>query len=121
MEYIRELWHGTTAAFKDMALQLLPHLMTASSKKSGDSGKVCILTATSGDTGKAALEGFKNVEDTFVVVYYPQKGVSEMQKLQMITQDGYNCSVIAVDGCFDDAQNGVKEIFSDKELGSELE
>ena len=120
-EHILELWHGPTAAFKDMALQLLPHLMTASVKKSGDLKKVCILTATSGDTGKAALEGFKDVDGTFVVVYYPQKGVSEMQRLQMITQDGGNCSVIAVDGCFDDAQNGVKAIFSDKQLSIELE
>jgi len=120
-EHILELWHGPTAAFKDMALQLLPHLMTASMKKLGDSSKVCILVATSGDTGKAALEGFKDVDNTYAVVYYPQKGVSEMQKLQMITQEGGNCSVIAVDGCFDDAQSGVKNIFSDEELKKELE
>jgi len=120
-EHILELWHGPTAAFKDIALQLLPHLMKASMKKLGDAAKVCILTATSGDTGKAALEGFKDVEDTFVIVYYPQKGVSEMQKLQMITQDGSNCSVIAVEGCFDDAQSGVKTIFSDEQLKNELE
>jgi len=120
-EHILELWHGPTAAFKDIALQLLPHLMKASMKKLGDASKVCILTATSGDTGKAALEGFKDVEDTFVIVYYPQKGVSEMQRLQMITQEGSNCSVIAVEGCFDDAQSGVKTIFSDDQLKNELD
>lgn len=119
-EYILELWHGPTAAFKDMALQLLPRLMSASLKKLGDSSRVCILTATSGDTGKAALEGFRDVEDTFVVVFYPVDGVSEMQKMQMITQEGENCSVVSVNGSFDDAQSGVKEIFSDSELGEKL-
>jgi threonine synthase len=119
-EYILELWHGPTAAFKDMALQILPHLMTASMKKTKETSKVCILTATSGDTGKAALEGFRDVENTSVVVYYPQKGVSDMQKLQMITQEGSNCHVIAVDGCFDDAQSGVKSIFGDSQLEAAL-
>lgn len=120
-EYILELWHGPTAAFKDMALQLLPHMMSASVKKSGELSKICILTATSGDTGKAALEGFRDVEGTCVVVYYPCEGVSGMQKLQMLTQEGDNCSVVGVDGCFDDAQSKVKEIFSDIELVNDLE
>jgi len=119
-EYILELWHGPTSAFKDMALQLLPHLMVASLKKTNETSNVCILTATSGDTGKAALEGFKDVEGTSVIVFYPQKGVSDTQKKQMITQEGSNCSVIAVEGCFDDTQSGVKEIFSDNMLNEKL-
>lgn len=115
-EYLLELWHGPTSAFKDMALQLLPHLMSASIRKTGETGTVCILTATSGDTGKAALEGFKDVEGTKVIVFYPSKGVSEIQHLQMVTQEGSNLSVVAVDGCFDDAQTGVKNIFGDHDL-----
>lgn len=119
-EYILELWHGPTAAFKDVALQLLPHLMTAALSKTGENRKISILTATSGDTGKAALEGFKNVEGTEVMVFYPQDGVSEMQKMQMMTTEGENVSVVAVKGCFDDTQNGVKDIFSDTDINKKL-
>lgn len=119
-EYILELWHGPTAAFKDVALQLLPHLMTASMKKTGENKKVCILTATSGDTGKAALEGFKDLPGTEIIVFYPTGGVSEAQKLQMVTTTGSNTHVIAVNGCFDDAQTGVKNIFADKEFAAKL-
>lgn len=118
---VLELYHGPTCAFKDMALQLLPHLLTASLKKCGEKRKVCILVATSGDTGKAALEGFADVEGTMIQVFYPQGGVSEAQKLQMITQKGENVGVTAVYGNFDDAQSGVKKIFSDKEFASELD
>ncbi|MCQ2516114.1 MAG: threonine synthase [Saccharofermentans sp.] len=120
-EYILELWHGPTSAFKDVALQLLPHLLTASVKKTGENKKICILTATSGDTGKAALEGFKNLPGTEIIVFYPTGGVSEAQKLQMITTDGDNTHVIAVNGCFDDAQTGVKMIFGDSEFAKELD
>ena len=120
-EYILELWHGPTAAFKDIALQLLPYLMKAAIEKTGDRSRVCILTATSGDTGKAALEGFRDVEGTSVVVFYPDQGVSEAQRLQMVTQEGDNCHVFAVSGSFDDAQNGVKAIFNDQELALELQ
>lgn len=119
-EYILELWHGPTAAFKDIALQLLPHLMTAAIRKTGEKARVCILTATSGDTGKAALEGFRDVDGTSVIVFYPSQGVSEAQRLQMVTQEGANCHVIAVEGSFDDAQNGVKAIFNDQELAEQL-
>jgi len=113
-EFILELWHGPTCAFKDMALQILPHLLTASMKKTNEKDEVVILVATSGDTGKAALEGFSDVEGTRIVVFYPNNGVSEIQKLQMITQTGDNVGVAAVDGNFDDAQNGVKKIFTDE-------
>lgn len=119
-EYILELWHGPTAAFKDIALQLLPHLMTAAIRKTGETARVCILTATSGDTGKAALEGFRDVEGTSVVVFYPSQGVSDAQRLQMVTQEGDNCHVIAVEGSFDDAQNGVKAIFNDQAFAAQL-
>ena len=119
-ENILELWHGPTCAFKDVALQLLPHLMTASMKKTGENKKICILTATSGDTGKAALEGFKDLPGTEIIVFYPTGGVSEAQKLQMITTTGDNTHVIAVNGCFDDAQTGVKNIFADKAFNEEL-
>jgi len=120
--YILELFHGPTCAFKDMALQLLPHLMTLSAKKTeAVKGKqIAILTATSGDTGKAALEGFKDVENTSVTVFYPEDGVSEMQKRQMTTQEGANVRVCAVKGNFDDCQNGVKEAFTDSDLIAEL-
>jgi threonine synthase len=111
--YIQELWHGPTCAFKDMALQLLPHLLTASAKKTGEKDEIVILVATSGDTGKAALEGFKDVAGVRIIVFYPQDGVSEVQKRQMITQTGDNVFVAAVQGNFDDAQNGVKRIFAD--------
>ena len=108
-----ELWHGPTCAFKDMALQLLPHLLVKSKEKSGDDKTVVILVATSGDTGKAALEGFCDVAGTRIMVFYPENGVSPIQKLQMQTQPGENVMVCAVEGNFDDAQSGVKEIFSD--------
>ena len=108
--YIQELWHGPTCAFKDMALQMLPYLLTASLRKTGEEKTVCILVATSGDTGKAALEGFRDVDRTKILVFYPDGGVSEMQKLQMVTQEGKNVGVCAVRGNFDDAQTGVKRI-----------
>ena len=118
--YIQELWHGPTCAFKDMALQMLPYLLTASLRKTGEEKTVCILVATSGDTGKAALEGFRDVDRTKILVFYPDGGVSEMQKLQMVTQEGRNVGVCAVRGNFDDAQTGVKRIFSDEALREEL-
>lgn len=111
-----ELWHGPTCAFKDIALQLLPRLLTVSAKNLGDESTFVILAATSGDTGKAALEGFKDVPKTKVVVFFPQDGVSDIQKSQMVTQEGNNVHVIGVNGNFDHAQSGVKEIFADKEL-----
>ncbi len=112
---ILELWHGPTCAFKDMALQILPHFLTASLKKHSDK-KALILVATSGDTGKAALEGFKDVPNTKILVFYPSEGVSNMQKLQMITQEGENVSVCGIKGNFDDAQTGVKAIFTSDEM-----
>lgn len=110
---ILELWHGPTCAFKDMALQILPHLLTKSLKKTVDGTKAVILVATSGDTGKAALEGFKDVENTQIIVFYPENGVSAMQKHQMNTQAGDNVYVCAIKGNFDDAQTGVKQIFTE--------
>lgn len=118
--YFLELWHGPTCAFKDMALQILPHLLTTSMKKTNEDKEVVILVATSGDTGKAALEGFKDVKGTKIIVFYPNNGVSEIQKLQMVTQEGSNVSVCAVEGNFDDAQNGVKKIFTDEEYKAML-
>lgn len=115
-----ELWHGPTSAFKDMALQMLPHLLYASLKKTGEEKTACILVATSGDTGKAALEGFRDVDHTKIMVFYPKDGVSEIQKLQMVTQEGSNVSVYAVLGNFDDAQTGVKRIFSDEAIRAQL-
>ncbi len=115
-----ELWHGPTCAFKDMALQMLPHLLTAALKKTGEKRAVCILVATSGDTGKAALEGFCDVPGTRIIVFYPENGVSDIQKLQMTSQKGDNVLVSAVKGNFDDAQTGVKKIFSDKEFAARL-
>lgn len=115
-EYMLELWHGPTAAFKDIALQLLPHLMSIAVRKTGETAKICLLAATSGDTGKAALEGFRDVPGTEAIIFYPHEGVSEVQKLQMITQEGQNCHVIAVRGTFDDTQAGVKRLFADTEL-----
>lgn len=112
--YILELWHGPTCAFKDMALQMLPYLLTASLKKTGETRTACILVATSGDTGKAALEGFADVPGTKIMVYYPVDGVSTIQKLQMVTQKGENVAVCAIRGNFDDAQSAVKKIFTDK-------
>ncbi len=114
--HVLELWHGPTCAFKDMALQMLPYLLTASMKKNGQEQTVCILVATSGDTGKAALEGFKDVEHTKILVFYPKDGVSDIQQLQMVTQEGANVGVYSVVGNFDDAQTGVKRIFSDEQF-----
>lgn len=118
--YLLELWHGPTCAFKDMALQLLPRLLTVSAKKEGASDEIVILVATSGDTGKAALEGFCDVPGTSILVFYPEQGVSEMQRLQMVTQAGKNVNVCAIQGNFDDAQTAVKEIFTDRALASAL-
>lgn len=119
--YFLELYHGKTAAFKDMALSILPHLLIKSLQKEKENKKIVILTATSGDTGKAALEGFADVENTEIIVFYPSEGVSEIQKRQMSTQQGNNTHVVAIKGNFDDAQNGVKGIFNDKEFNSLLE
>lgn len=115
-----ELWHGPTSAFKDMALQLLPRLLSCALKKIGEQAQIVILVATSGDTGKAALEGFKDVEQTQVMVFYPEEGVSQIQRLQMVTQEGENLKVFAVKGNFDDAQTGVKRIFSDQAFNAEI-
>lgn len=117
---VLELWHGPTSAFKDMALQLLPHLLLAAKKKTGETHKVVILVATSGDTGKAALEGFADVPGTEIMVFYPSEGVSDIQKRQMTTQIGENVKVFGIEGNFDDAQRGVKEIFSNKVLAKSL-
>jgi len=116
-----ELWHGPTSAFKDMALQMLPYLLSASLKKTGEDKTACILVATSGDTGKAALEGFADVPQTKILVFYPENGVSRIQQLQMVTQEGENVGVCAVRGNFDDAQNGVKRIFSDPAIRETLD
>ena len=118
---VLELWHGPTAAFKDMALQLMPHLLTASVHKSGSDKETVILVATSGDTGKAALEGFRDIPETRIIVFYPKGGVSKVQELQMLTTAGNNTSVIGVEGNFDDCQTMVKEIFSDIEYGNKLD
>ena len=117
---VLELWHGPTSAFKDMALQLLPQLLSTALKKTKAKNEVMILVATSGDTGKAALEGFKDVPQTKIMVFYPDNGVSRIQRLQMVTQQGGNVAVTAVKGNFDDAQSGVKEIFSDKAFNAQL-
>ncbi|MBR5536757.1 MAG: threonine synthase [Clostridia bacterium] len=119
--YSLELWHGPTCAFKDFALQMLPRLLPAAAKKCGSDKTVAILVATSGDTGKAALEGFADVEGTRICVFYPHGGTSEMQRLQMVTQTGGNVNVFAVKGNFDDTQNGVKAIFTDTSVAKELE
>lgn len=118
--YIMELWHGPTLAFKDMALTILPYLLTGARKKINIDKTTLILVATSGDTGKAALEGFKDVEGTEIVVFYPSNGVSEMQKLQMQTSTGKNVHVLGIEGNFDDAQSAVKDIFNDKEIAKQL-
>ncbi len=118
--YCLELWHGPTSAFKDMALQMLPHLLSASLVKTEEKKTACILVATSGDTGKAALEGFKDVPRTRILVFYPKDGVSAIQALQMQTQEGENVGVCAVYGNFDDAQTGVKTLFSDETLREDL-
>ncbi|MDR3314620.1 MAG: threonine synthase [Oscillospiraceae bacterium] len=117
---VLELFHGPTCAFKDMALQLLPHLLTASAAKTQQGKEIIILVATSGDTGKAALEGFRDVPGTRIMVFYPSEGVSAVQKLQMVTQEGDNVLVAGVNGNFDDAQSGVKEIFTDAALRATL-
>ena len=118
--YCLELWHGPTCAFKDMALQMLPHLLTASLRKQEEEKTVCILVATSGDTGKGALEGFRDVDHTKILVFYPKDGVSTIQELQMVTQEGANVGVCSVVGNFDDAQTGVKRLFSDEKLREQL-
>ncbi|MBR5381442.1 MAG: threonine synthase [Oscillospiraceae bacterium] len=118
--HVLELWHGPTCAFKDMALQMLPHLLTSALVKTGEEKRVCILVATSGDTGKAALEGFRDVDRTRIMVFYPRDGVSDVQKLQMTSQAGDNVGVCAVAGNFDDAQTGVKTIFSDEAFRAEI-
>ena len=110
---ILELWHGPTCAFKDVALQILPHFMVKSVQKTGENSEIVILVATSGDTGKAALEGFRDVDGTRIIVFYPEDGVSEIQKRQMSTQEGANVEVFGVEGNFDDTQTGVKTIFTD--------
>ena len=119
--YMLELWHGPTCAFKDMALQIMPKLFVRALRKCGEERTAMILVATSGDTGKAALEGYKNVEGTKIKVFYPTGGVSRIQKLQMQTQEGDNVSVSGIVGNFDDAQNGVKRIFSDPDMAAKLD
>lgn len=118
--YHLELFHGATIAFKDMALSILPHLLTTAAKKNQVTKDIVILTATSGDTGKAALAGFADVPGTKIIVFYPKGGVSRVQELQMVTQKGDNTSVVAIHGNFDNAQSGVKALFEDKELEKEL-
>ncbi len=118
--YFLELFHGATIAFKDMALSILPHLMTTAAKKNKVDDETVILTATSGDTGKAALAGFADVPGIRIMVYYPDGGVSHVQKLQMVTQKGDNTCVVAVRGNFDDCQSRVKQMFADKSLGEKL-
>lgn len=118
--YYLELFHGPTIAFKDMALSILPHLLITSAKKNKIENEIVILTATSGDTGKAALAGFAGVEGTKIIVFYPKDGVSPIQEKQMVTQKGDNAYVVAIHGNFDDAQTGVKNIFSNKELEKEM-
>ncbi len=119
--YYLELFHGSTIAFKDMALSILPHLLITSAKKNNIKNEIVILTATSGDTGKAALAGFAEVEGTRIIVFYPKNGVSPIQEKQMVTQKGDNTFVVGIHGNFDDAQTGVKKIFSDKELAKEMD
>lgn len=118
--HVLELWHGPTCAFKDMALQILPHFMVKAVEKTGETDETVILVATSGDTGKAALEGFKDVKGTRVIVFFPNDGVSDVQKMQMVTQEGNNTYSIGVYGNFDDAQNGVKAIFTDNEMNDKM-
>lgn len=119
--YYLELFHGPTIAFKDMALSILPYLMTTAAKKNQIENEIVILTATSGDTGKAALAGFADVEGTKIIVFYPKDGVSNIQEKQMVTQKGDNTYVVAIHGNFDDAQSGVKAIFNNKELAKKME
>ena len=119
--YFLELFHGKTIAFKDMALSILPYLMTTAAKKNHVKNEIVILTATSGDTGKAAMAGFADVPGTRIIVFYPKNGVSRVQELQMLTQKGANTSVVGIEGNFDDAQTGVKKIFGDREFAKELD
>ena len=119
--YYLELFHGATIAFKDMALSILPHLLTTSAKKNDVKNEIVILTATSGDTGKAAMAGFADVPGTRIIVFYPKDGVSPVQEKQMVTQKGKNTYVVAIRGNFDDAQTGVKNIFNNKEMAEELD
>ena len=119
--YILELWHGPTCAFKDMALQILPHFLVTAERKANKKQKIVILTATSGDTGKAALDGFHDVEGTKIMVFYPENGVSKIQKLQMQTQEGSNVSVFGIRGNFDDTQTAVKNIFTNETICKQLE
>lgn len=119
--YSLELWHGPTAAFKDMALQIMPRLLSRALVKTGETREALILVATSGDTGKAALEGYKDVDRVRIMVFYPVDGVSRVQKLQMATQTGHNVQVCAIHGNFDDAQSGVKKIFADPDMIRELD
>lgn len=119
--YYLELFHGPTIAFKDMALSILPHLMTTAAKKNRVDKEIVVLTATSGDTGKAAMAGFADVPGTRIIVFYPKDGVSKVQELQMRTQKGANTNVVAINGNFDDAQTGVKKLFGDKSLEALLE
>ncbi|MFQ7490743.1 MAG: threonine synthase, partial [Lachnospiraceae bacterium] len=119
--YYLELFHGATIAFKDMALSILPHLLTTSAKKNNVHNEIVILTATSGDTGKAALAGFADVKGTRIIVFYPKHGVSPIQEKQMVTQKGDNTFVVGITGNFDDAQTGVKKLFGDKELAQTMD
>ncbi len=118
--YYLELFHGSTIAFKDMALSILPYLMTTAAKKNHVENEIVILTATSGDTGKAAMAGFADVPGTRIIVFYPKGGVSRIQELQMVTQKGDNTAVVSIHGNFDDAQTGVKKIFGDRQFGAKL-
>ena len=118
--YYLELFHGATIAFKDMALSILPHLLTTSARKNETENEIVILTATSGDTGKAAMAGFADVKGTRIIVFYPKNGVSKVQELQMVTQKGDNVGVVAIHGNFDNAQSGVKAMFEDRHLAEEL-
>ncbi len=117
---VLELWHGPTCAFKDMALQIMPMLLSEALKMTGEEKTAFILVATSGDTGKAALEGYRDVDKVKIMVFYPENGVSAMQKLQMASQEGENVNVVAIKGNFDDAQTGVKEIFASEEIKAKL-
>lgn len=119
--YYLELFHGSTIAFKDMALSILPYLLTTAAKKNQIKNEIVILTATSGDTGKAALAGFADVPGTRIIVFYPKDGVSPIQKKQMVTQKGANTFVVGINGNFDQAQTGVKQMFSDKELAAQMD
>ena len=119
--YFLELFHGSTIAFKDMALSILPHLMTTAAKKNHVKNEIVILTATSGDTGKAAMAGFADVPGTKIIVFYPKHGVSPIQEKQMVTQKGDNTYVVGITGNFDDAQTAVKKMFNDREMAQELD